>query len=238
MNISLDNIEAVNFNGVACDVVVFNGVKVWESFDPHTTLLLKSVDGAVVDKSQNGYAIINNGATVNEQGFTLGATSGWLDITHDCFNNTGDFTIEWIEYSLGAAVQTTGFFCAGHSMSRSFGGLLIGYNVSKVYAGTKYKIWNIISGWDVKPKELHVNNLYSFQRRGKVFSLYKNGVQIATIAPNNGDSVLYKTADTNVAIGFYNGLAGYNAHIKEFKISNIARYTADFTPDLETIFKR
>lgn len=32
MNISLDNIEAVNFNGVACDAVVFNGVKVWEAF--------------------------------------------------------------------------------------------------------------------------------------------------------------------------------------------------------------
>lgn len=200
-----------------------------EVIDENTTCLLKSVNGEIVDIKGN--EVINNNAVVNEQGFTLNDIASyseggsWLELPYDVFNNDGDFTIEWIEECLGAQNNYATPFRFGDIHSGN--GFMAGYSGIRMYGGSAPSGWNKISGVIIKERDLTQSTHWVVQQKNNVITSYKNGILFKSHTVKN-TAPFYKGENSVCLIGRYTSHTGYNAHIKEFKISNIARYDADF----------
>jgi|TARA_B110000211_G_C13910730_1_gene478230 hypothetical protein len=220
--------------------------------DENTVLLIRSdtTDGSTTfeDLSSYGHTILQPRGTVDHQTeqFKMGASSFLMDSSSDglvvsassAFNfGTGDFTIEcWLRPTATASndwmfelYNFAGNFAAGQNISvlyenstRAKANIANRYN-THVFIFTN---WLTVNTWS------HV----ALVRYGNYVNLYHNGVAASNIYNATGVD-FFSSGDPYIVIGnrtnttlewpYNNVLPGY---YDEFKVSNIARYTGNFTP--------
>jgi len=186
-------------------------------YDTATKLLLKgdNTNGSttITDSSVNGYTVTNsNGITNSTTQSKYGNSSIYFSnnklLSFPTISLTGDFTVEGWFYQT-TAVSTYMVFANGShwfGWDASATGLCI--------SSQKVVSLDLTNSWQ------HL----AFVRSGGVTSIFQNGKFAGTVTC---------TGTVNLsAIGSYGGSYGFNGYIDELRISDIARYTAEFIPPL------
>lgn len=206
-----------------------------DGIDKNTIFCLRG--DTYTDLSENPKKIVTTGTALATNGqFGLkgiNTNTGYMSIAN-CFKNfdwAGDFTIEWWEYPNGSFSKGALFFNrASTSSANTQHGLLMGYHGTMIYMSNA-SVWaNGFSGVTNKSVTLNTWTHWAFVRQGSTWKSYKNGTLFwtgtNTITPNACDNGLTIGAWIETATFDY----GYNAIINDYRISNIARYTDNFTP--------
>lgn len=143
---------------------------------------------------------------------------------------TNDFTFDWWEYRTSVTdydiVSTL-----GKQSTASGNGILVGYveaGKNVVYAGNDGSSWNILSSFNLGTIDLNQWNHFAFVRQGNTFYGFKNGVLTSTATSSLALNALFNM----LTIGCSYTLTGnfFNGYIDEFRVSNMARWTNNFTP--------
>ena len=144
------------------------------------------------------------------------------------FGNS-DFTVDWWEYVTSSSSQVR--FCSAFNNTNNCDGIMFGYDGTKVYAtGTaNSSSWTLVSDAVMLNNTLNTWVHWAIVRKGTTLSTYKNGTLYKSVTINGAISY---TESYPAVIGAYRSLALKNfiGYIDEFRISNIARWTENFTP--------
>lgn len=214
------------------------------SNDANTLLLLHGED--FTDSSQYNRTITNNGATINSSGkfgncfYTSGSLSSYLTTTSPISLGSGDFTIDfWInavynktswqgivnsrggtttDYGWGFQNNSAGYMTFEYSTT--------GTAITSSTTATTFPTSNIWEHWAV----VKTNN---------IINIYQNGVNVGSSSISGS---IYTTTIFGVSLGItVDASSGSTintgnyiaAYFDEFRISNVARWTSDFTPPTE-----
>jgi len=203
--------------------------------DSNTLLILHGDD--LTDSSSNAVAITNNGVTVSTTQSKFGGKSLYFNgssyLTLQNLNlipKSGDFTVDWWEYR---TASTTGGAILHQNVTDDSGyGFLLGYGSQNyVYISssqaTNSAAWDIANGKSMGAETLNQWVHYAIVRTGSTFLLFRNGVLYSQFTSNL--TIITLNAYPDIGRYTYNGSKTYFAgYIDEFRISNIARWTADF----------
>lgn len=203
--------------------------------DNYTLMLINAV---VKDDSIYNQELINYGATEQTLSGSLNDkviyfNSNYLEINSNSWIDFGaDWTIEWREYRTGYSSSSSVFYTNFNSSAR-YGGILIGHIINKqlqMYIGNVQEQWNLVHGFVIDTIELNKWNMYAIVKHGNTITAYKNGTAINETTLS-GEII----ANGTPTIGFYSDGSRKitNAYIEEFRISNVARYSKNFTPPTE-----
>jgi hypothetical protein len=231
-----------SYNGWIDEFRVSNIARYTTAFTPSTapfvndanTLLLLHMDGTDGSTSfeddngaraQRGITAIG-GALVSTAQSQFGGASALFDGNGDYLNLTtdpaytfaGDFTIECWYRLPGAVPSIAPFFFNDHLFYLTNDGGVAKY---AIFSGGNNRLLTGSIGTVSSGVWYHV----AFVRSGSTLAAYHNGVQQATSTWSNT-----MTTQANNYIGFYPSSSFFNGHIDEYRISNSARYTANFTP--------
>ena len=205
----------------------------WETADPNTLLLLHGEDYA--DSSMYQRAVTNNGATIDNAGkFTKCIKTGGSKITTvECppVNlGSSDFTIEfWIKATFTTAYQ---------GILGNRGGTLSDYGWAIQNNGTKNMIFEWSTTGTSKTRGITSSVIpsnvtwehWAVVRNGSTVTMYRNGVNVGSASISGA---IYSTVQ-GLSVGYVRATATAGnailAYIDELRISNIARWTGDFTP--------
>lgn len=104
--------------------------------------------------------------------------------------------------------------------------------------GPRFLVSTNTSSWNVRDSS---SGSYStaiwfhlaFVRNGNLFQVFKNG----TLTESFSSTASLVNVDTRWWIGYYNNGTQYyfNGYIQDFRVSNIARYTINFTPPVRLV---
>ena len=202
------------------------------SVDANTLLLIHG--GAVEDASIYHVPITNNGVTVSQEqskfgggGLYFNGASNLQMVDPAFIPGTGDFTIDWWEYrmsSLGTSTSVNLVDDPGYS------NFLARHQGTTYYSSYGTSTWNLSAGSIfqlLQNQWVHT----AIVRHNGVVTIYVNGVQIYTY---NGPASY--TGLGRVLIGCHawtNHTDYFTGFIDEFRISNVARWTENFTPPTE-----
>ena len=226
-------------------ILKLEGKYAWEKYfvDPqsneineNTLLLLHGED--FFDSSLYKVPITNNDVAISKEQSKFGRQSLYfngnaiLKIPQTAIPlKQNNFTIDWWEYccqsSCGTRISTA--FTPG----QSYGGLLIGYQGGTVYASTEINNgWNLISSVSMLSVTVNQWVHWALVRNGSKFLSFKNGQKFAET--NLNGSIAYNEL-YDIAIGGYREQdpSYFYGYIDELRISNIARWTTNFTPPTE-----
>lgn len=190
------------------------------------TLLLLHFDGDFKDSSKNEY-VITSSATFQDGKFKQSAGFADINMPGSIFSNVilHDFTIDyWYKVPGDNASHNTllGWDGGGMlysavriSLNRKSGGFFLEYNTGNSHGNLYEKIFD-----DELTKDFHHA---AFVRKGNRFMLFIDGILIIDII-NNNSSVIGSNRTRNAIVWMDKTI------IDEFRISNIARWTSDFTP--------
>lgn len=195
--------------------------------DANTLLLL---DGeSLTDIGPYSVPITNNGVEVSGAQSKFGEKSLYFNgssfLTTPSWNlGTADFTIDWWEYVTGG-----GFPTRFHTQYNAATGFLVTWSDGNSYAGSGASGWNVFAGVKLIDTVLNQWVHRAIVKSGNTWSSYKNGVLFWSGSSNESP---YYSQDGKSSVGAYmesdpNFFAGY---IDEFRVSDIARWTSDFTP--------
>ena len=210
---------------------------IWEKLegaeDPHTLLLISDA----LEDWIGGHALTNNGVQVSTEQSRFGGKSLYFGGSHyltiddvSLCNGSGDWTVDWWEYRT-AAIGNTGTI-SRNGNNDNYSGLLLGYVDSidgtlKFYASNNSSSWNVAdsmaSGYPLLNQWIH----RSVVRSGSTFYAFENGVCKGSA---NSSAAFSFTRPIN--IGYYLG-GCFSGYMDEIRISDVARWTADFTPPQE-----
>lgn len=207
----------------------------WGGNDDHTLLLLHGED--LTDASLNAVTLENDETVVSEAQSKFGGKSlyfnGQAKILLDAIDfGAGDFTVDWWEYVASSASSAR--FCTQYTTETAnikLGGILLGFAGTAVYASSYISTgaWDLISGANMFSNTLNTWVHWAAVRSGATFTTYRNGVKFATT--NISGAIVcdeqYKTVIGDYRAGDEEPFIGY---LDEFRISDIARWTADFVP--------
>jgi len=196
------------------------------SADANTLLLVTFDQSVAYDYSPNKVSQSSYGsATSGDVGqikfgagsyFQNALNAGW-QYSPTAFG-TGSFTVDFWAY---ATVFTSGHVIAS---SRDGGGNT--WQVQIVGANIRWQSSNG-GGTDVVVAATPTANAwhhYAFVRNGTAFALYIDGVSVATATDS------YDYSQQQVRIGYSaTNTTGFSGHIDEFRLSNNARFTSNFT---------
>lgn len=205
--------------------------------DVNTLLLLHGED--LTDASQYARVLTNSGVTVSDAQSKFGGKSlyfnGAAKILLDAIDfGAGDFTVDWWEYVTSSASSAR--FCTQYTTETAnikLGGILLGFAGTAVYASSYISTgaWDLISGANMFSNTLNTWVHWAAVRSGTTFTTYRNGVKFATV--NISGAIVcdeqYKTVIGDYRAGDEEPFIGY---IDEFRVSNIARWTENFTPPI------
>lgn len=209
--------------------------------DNNTVLLLHGDD--FVDSSPAHRGVQSFDVTISEDqhkfgssSFAFNGTSAYLLVEPYNFDSN-DFTIDWWEYCNEGMTGDSGTrFSSAFTPGETLGGLNIGMNQTQVHAsstfGTTDDTWNILNDKDMISVTVNTWTHWAFVRSGSTLKAYKDGKQFASV---DIDGAIAFDSHFLFAIG--NSREGapsyFNGYINEFRISNVARWTTDFTPQTE-----
>ena len=200
--------------------------------DPNTLLLLHGEE--ISDSSMYKCELQNSGVTVSSAQSKFGGSSLYFNGSSKIFLDAiefgnSDFTIDWWEYCTGNGSR----FSSSWTMDDRCTGLLLGYDGGTVWAASILSYnWDLISGAVMLSSTLSEWVHWAFVRSGTSLTSYRNGIQFATAVLNG---TIYYDPSIRMAIGGYREKAPtlFNGYLDEFRISNIARWTENFTPPTE-----
>lgn len=214
--------------------------------DKHTKLLLHGND--FVDKSANKRVITNTGVTVSTAQSKFGDSSFYFDgssyLTVPGYDfGTDDFTVDWWEYPTNANAGTrfTNVYCENYSTQA--GGLLayvctsgLQIYLSNKTGGASTSDWNVLAGKTLGNNALNTWTHRAVVRSGSNLMFFKNGTLEYTY--NISSNAVGYSQDRPWGIGNWASdlmSTGYPyiGYLNEFRVSDVARWTADFTPPAE-----
>lgn len=205
--------------------------------DKNTKLLLHGYN--TIDNSFYKVPLINNGVIVSTSQSKFGESSLYFNgnASFEIENptlipQTGDFTIDWWEYKLSAPSNDGVFFYPLPNAEDTGLGLLIGLDQPPnvlLYLSTDGLDWNIFRGVNMGTLNLNQWTHRAIVRYKGNILIFENGIKISELLLDR----LLEIKSGNVArIGTYT-TTPMNGYIEEFRISNIARWTENFTPPTE-----
>lgn len=199
--------------------------------DPHTLLLIHGPD--IADSSVYGRELTNVGTGQAKVAGSLnnyvlnfnGACRIDLPLGNYFAFGDGDFTIEWREYI--TTDQSSGTATAGgdpfvfDTDPTPFLFFYVGSNIG-LYCTASYM--NTIVATTVKNQWVH----RALVRNGNMLLYFQNGILVWSGAFSG--SATY-TPGFVMSVGGRSDIAQYfNGYMEEFRVSDVARWTADFTP--------
>lgn len=197
---------------------------VYSGRDDNTLLLLPSDD--LTDRSPHGTPLTNHGVVVSNTVSKFGTGSMYFDGTsYLSFESakfdfgTGDFTIEfWVRPEVLEASDR--FLFSGTEK----GDLFLG-----ISGGTQLGIGRVGVAWDHKARISLTSGEWSHvavvKANGTMY-FFLNGAVIYSLANN----VSYGFPSKQINVCAQGGLYCFNGYIDELRVSNVARWTAAFTP--------
>lgn len=205
--------------------------------DNNTLLYLSG--GSIVDSSLTPKTITNNGVTVNASGkfgsclnFAT-ASNQYISIpnTNNIFTfGTNDFTIDfWINFS--SFFDNQGIFTpiGDTTWVNLLGSWHLVGDVTGAVTFSYFKGTTASDVVDIRTSALALNNWYhiALVRKSNIITLYLNGISHGYL-----DVTTSFIGQSKVLFGKHDGANNFcmNGKIDEFRISNVARYTTDFTP--------
>ena len=236
--------------GYMSDVRVVKGTAVYTSnFTPPTepltaitnTKFLLNPETSISDLSQSSaITCVADAATSTTQVKFAGTKSIYLDGTGDFLqssesvNIAGDWTIEGWYYFTSLGSTDRSFFTIGDSASQT-------NSMEFLYRGgqaesSRMRFYNMGGGYSnqhTPPADFLANNWIHIAvvRSGtgtNNIKAYINGTQSGTGKTSNNDLI----GKVNIGTELYNGAGSWftQGYIQDFRVSSIARYTANFTP--------
>lgn len=193
--------------------------------DPNTILLLHG--DSLEDSSMQGHTVINSGVTVSDAQSKFGGKSLYfngaskLQIPANAMFNfgTGDWTFEAWVYPLTSNSDNL-FICGTAS-----GALFIG----RISDNSKMGIGRASVAWDIQTASTLTKNAWNHfacvKASGKVY-IFVNGI----LAHSENNTQSYGMAGGAMDIGCMNNNFYYTGYMDEVRLSNVARWTADFNP--------
>lgn len=203
--------------------------------DEHTLLLLHGED--FTDSSMYGVPLTNNGVVVSATQSKFGGRSllfsktSRIEFSADvCDFGSGDFTLEWWEFPTNSASSAR--MCTQFGVQQT--GISVGNSGYGLYINSNYATsgWDILSATNALSNTLNIWTHWAVVRSRNVLTTYRNGFKFFT--QNIGYTNLKINNSIKSALGVNpDGTSGFIGYIDEFRISNIARWTSDFTPPTE-----
>ena len=208
--------------------------------DVNTLLLLHGED--LTDASQYARVLTNSGVTVSDAQSKFGGKSLYFaNGAHLKFPSvdfgSGDFTIDWWELATASNAGTRFTNMSANSIDLSKGLLIGAYESSKANI---YMASNGASSWDLLSQATCFSKNHpqawthrAVVRNGSKVVCYANGKQ--EYSYDIGTANIGHSSNYPAAIGAWTTAymqAGYyfTGYIDEFRVSNVARWTADFVP--------
>lgn len=143
---------------------------------------------------------------------------------------SNDFTIDWWEYCESGSKTR---FNSAYTTGQKYGGMNIGYSGTYVYCGSSFNSnYDLINGRTMLNVSVNIWVHWAVVRHKNNLYVYRNGVLFSS-SPISGSiaySAEYKMVIGDHREGDHNYFKGY---IDEFRISNVARWTSNFTPPSE-----
>lgn len=201
--------------------------------DVNTLLLLHGED--LTDASQYARVLTNSGVTVSDAQSKFGGKSlyfngsAYLTISDiNLLPATGDFTVDWWEYRTASSEGSVVFHQPVKAKDGT--GTIFGYgyqNAVNVYMGNVSGSFNIAGQTSMGAEILNTWVHRAVVRSGNRFLLFANGVLQNTVT-----SSAALARNITPYIGRYDSgnYLYYKGYIDEFRISDVARWTADFVP--------
>lgn len=203
-------------------------------WDKNTLLLLhgESLD----DSSFYTVPITNNGAEISSEQSKFGVKSfyfaGNSSLTFDssvCDFKDGDFTVDWWEYQ--TVTPKGARFCTQLKANTGFS---VGNGGTSLNLNKSYKTpgWDVINASSVLSASVNEWTHWAVERYGTSILVFKNGQK--AYEKSIGDITLEIDLSISSAIGVNAGNNQFfTGYIDEFRISDVARWTEDFTPPTE-----
>lgn len=201
--------------------------------DEHTKLLLHGYE--LSDSSNHKIPVTSKGVTVSTAQSKFGGKSLYfngsshIEIPQSTIVfGANDFTIEWWEYAQAMSGKNGARFSSNYS-ANGYGGLLIGYNQSQVYAGTKTSTWDILNGQSMLNTLANQWVHRAIVRYNGQLKSYTNGMLYSSVAMNGA---IMTATGANMAVGGYNTIdpSFFTGYINEFRIVDQAVYKDSFIP--------
>lgn len=201
--------------------------------DENTLLLLHGED--LADSSMYGVTLTNNGATVSALQGKFGGKSLYFNGSAKILFSSktvdfgsGDFTFDWWEYK---QAESCARFCTQAVSSTGFS---VGSSTNASYLNSNYNkpANDLINGDVFLPNTMNEWVHCAVVRSGTNIIAFNNGKEV--YRKNIGNVSLVINTSVNSCIGINAPQTNYfNGYIDEFRISNVARWTSDFTPPTE-----
>lgn len=205
--------------------------------DENTLFLLHG--DTIEDSSMYSVPITNNGVTVSDAQSKFGGKSLYFNgsayitiIQNNIIFGEADFTLEWWEFRT-ASMPDGGVFHQTYGNGIGFG-FSVAHQVNGqlgLYIATTSSTWDAVSN----PAFMGTEYLNQWIHRALVrsngrFIGFQNGTKMSEV-----QSSVNLRYTPNPTIGFYNYNSGefFSGYIDEFRISNVARWTSNFTPPTE-----
>jgi len=214
--------------------------------DKHTKLLLHG--DSFDDKSLDKRKITNNGVSVSTAQSKFGGSSLYFDgssyLTIPGYDfGAEDFTLDWWEYPTNANAGTrfTNVYCTSYSTQA--GGLLTHLYASGLKAylsnktgGASTSDWNVLADKTLGANVLNTWTHRAVVRSGSNLLFFKNGTLEYTY--DVGSNVVGYSSSRPWGIGNWASdlmTTGYPyiGYLDEFRVSDVARWTTNFTPSAE-----
>lgn len=201
--------------------------------DKNTLLLLHGED--LFDSSIYNVPIANNGVQISTEQSKFGSSSlyfngaSYLTINTDLMNLDFnlDWTLEWWDYALSGNGTSSAVF---RMQNGNYG--LITYslheNKVRIFAGDTGG-WGFIPVTTIGDALTNVWVHRAICKKGKKIYAFQNGVLYQTVQTSGS---LTKTKTLEIGIRTI-GTTGYIGYLDEIRVSNIARWTENFTPPAE-----
>ena len=211
--------------------VFITGGQARELYDEHTLLLLHGED--IVDSSMYGLEVSNSGVTVSGDQSKFGGKSLYFNgaaslviFSPEFTDPNGDLTIDWWQYR-----QNNGtILCYNQLNDTGFSQFLLqhtnGANCYGSYNGTTWDVFSGVAGFtNVQNQWVHC----ALVKSGATITMYQNGVKTWSGSATG----TFSGGQYCVIIGRHAASSNYDyfkGYVDEFRISNVARWTSDFTP--------
>ena len=173
-----------------------------------------SINGPAIETGLNlGQSYGSGGINIDKGKVTTGTNSGFA-------YGTGDFTYEaWVRPEVdNGTLNTSNMYIFDHG-SGNLGGASYYNGVLRYYNGTVYDSTQAINNYEWAHIAVSRSSGYTI--------LFYNGTAVRGISNDT-----FNYAATSFVIGGYgaNNAYGWNGRMAEVRVSNIARYTSNFTP--------